>query len=701
MKRVAVAVLWWVGLLLTAAPGRGHDLTLDGSWLYRVDEVRPPHDLSGEGWSAIDVPCNWYEAGVDVAGVVWFAREVTLPDPGELYAIEFEGVDYAAEVYWDGRRVGAHRGYFAPFRVALPESKQEKHVLAVRVDSPRETPAAWSLRKTLIKGVLSHHDTRPGNAWSARGQDGNTGGIWGHVTLRSAHASFIDLPMVTTTLLSEETATLSIRVGSTPSVRRARFKVLGPDGQLKAAGELRPHADQTLTGECRVTKPALWWPRDLGEPNLHTLEVYVDAGRGRLDVRRVRFGIRSVERDGAARLLINHQPVFLRGTNYIGTLYFAHFPESTLLRDFALMEAAHINAVRVHAHVTLPRFYEVADERGMLVFQDFPLQWGYDDSEAFAREAARQAREMVETLYNHASVVFWASMNEAPFSSEWMKYKYPDYDPEQNRRLDRAVFAALQQADSSRPAQPNAHPSQHAWAGWYEGHYRGFSRPTPHALITEFGAQAVPSMATLETFIPRDRMWPIEPNLTTWEYRGFQLRELREIAKVPLGGSPEELIRNTQHYQAKLIQFAVENLRRQKWQPLAGIFQFMLVEHWPSISWGVVDYRRTPKLGYAALARAYQPMLPAAVLLGSEPSLRLYVINDLARAYTGCTLSVRTSSERSPPMVLPIDIAENQVIALRDRAALPGADETLILELFDAGGTLLSRNAYEPGYFKP
>jgi beta-mannosidase len=452
--------------------------------------------------------------------------------------------------------------------------------------------------------------------------------------------------------------------------------------------------------DLKLYRPRRWWPREHGRSELYTIVITVDSGAGRVDRSTARFAIRTVRRDGIGRLLVNERPLFLRGTNYIATQYFADFPRTTLLRDFALMEAAHINAVRVHAHVTLPAFYDLADERGMLVLQDFPLQWGYDESSAFAAEAARQAHEMVAVLYNHPSIVFWSGINEAPYSSEWMKWKYPDYDPDQNRGLERAVYAALAE-DQSRPSEGNGSPAHHVWAGWYDGSYRGFARPQSHSWITEYGAQAVPSVSTLATFLRREQMWPIEKNLKVWEYHNFQLRELRDIAKVPLGSSIESLIQNTQRYQARLLQFAAENLRRQKWQPVSAVFQFMLVEHWPSMNWGMVDYLRQPKLGYSALARAYQPVLPVAVARENARTIELFVINDVARASLGCTLLVRTVPEGRLPLVLPIDLPSDDVLALKSPIARPSAAEGLVLELLDGDGALLSRNAYEAGYFEP
>ena len=80
----------------------------------------------------------------------------------------------------------------------------------------------------------------------------------------------------------------------------------------------------------------------------------------------------------------------------------------------------------------------------MLVWQDFPLQWGYDDSPEFANEAVRQAKAMLTVLHHHPSIFAWSGHNEPPWNAPWMKYKYPDYKPQQNRYLTDAVGAVWQ-----------------------------------------------------------------------------------------------------------------------------------------------------------------------------------------------------------------------------------------------------------------
>lgn len=698
-----------------ASPPSGQpSLSLAGKWRI-VDDYDPASRQLPASLRTIPIPSNWYRHGWDRDGVFWFVREVDVPSEAS-WRVEIGGCDYRCDVYWDGQLAGSHTGYFAPFAVPVA-SGRGKHVLAVRVDSPRESARNWSLDKTLIKGVLSHHDTRPGGAWSVEGQDANTGGLWGEVRLAAASAAWLDAARVTTTAASAASAALRITAQVTPlrpGPLAVQWKILGPDGRVAANGTWQtpglgvgaPAAPLQLEATATIANPQLWWPRDLGATAFYQLSLSTEvpagaAGRAgsRGDERLTRFGIRTLVRDGQDRYLINGVPVFLRGTNYIGSLYLSALDRPTVRKDLELMLRANINAVRVHAHVTSPAFYELADELGLLVWQDFPLQWGYDDSAAFAAEAARQLGEMLALLGGHPSVIHWTAQNEAPWSSEWMVYKYPLYDPDQNRRLSAALSAVLA-TDPDRPSQANSGTGEHAWQGWYSGSYKEFARPQEHAVLTEYGAQALPQLTTLSKILRPDQLWPLDKNLGAWTYHNFQKHELVTIAKVPLGSTVNSLITNTQQYQAKLLQFAAENLRRQAWTPITGIFQFMFNEHWPSMNWGVVDYLRHPKPGYEALRRAYQPVLPIAYPYRKD-SLRLHVVNDRPKPEDVVIVLTReldgkvTYRRRIEQLLGP-----SAVTMVEGEFARPTAGEALRIVITDRRrSTLLSENAYAPGFF--
>jgi beta-mannosidase len=95
------------------------------------------------------------------------------------------------------------------------------------------------LHKTLIKGVLSHHDTRPGGAWSPDGQDANTGGIWGEVRLAPAMRAWLDAPRVTTLAIGERSAELEVSAEITPlgpGPATVSWQLIAPGGAEVGAG---------------------------------------------------------------------------------------------------------------------------------------------------------------------------------------------------------------------------------------------------------------------------------------------------------------------------------------------------------------------------------------------------------------------------------------------------------------------------------
>ncbi|WP_300670130.1 glycoside hydrolase family 2 TIM barrel-domain containing protein [Desulfoluna sp.] len=697
--------------------------SLAGNWRYQSGTLAPENlyspEVSDADWPQMTLPANWYLRGLDQSGVVWFRKTVALgPPDGTLARLHFEGVDYACDVWVNGHWVGHHEGYFAPF--AFPVTKHLKegsNLIAVRVNSPHEEYGkAWSLRKRLIKGVLNHHDTRPGGAWSPRGQEKNSGGIWAPVSLRFTRELAITR-LAVTPRLTKNGATAQVAVQVSPgdaSKKEIRIEArLAPVNAPHGPGQTAEKTIQfTMTGHSatettlplEVPNAHLWWPWELGPPALYRLTVTVRKGKTLLDQRSEIFGFREITQDPVTKIWrINGKKIFLRGTNYIASQWLSEMDRQRLSFDLSLMKKAHINAIRVHAHVEPKAFYHLCDEMGLLVWQDFPLQWGYTDAPEFKREAIKQAREMVSSLYNHPSIITWCGHNEPPWDAHWMKWKYPDYTPDQNRSLDEALLQTLKEADPFRHVQKHSATGEHPWLGWYSGHWHDYATPTTLPVISEFGAQALPVRDTLEHFLPPDALWPKTADAwERWRYHNFQKKETFEIAGVAQGETLNTLIHNTQTYQAKLIQLAVESYRRQRFAPVTGIFQFMFVEGWPSMNWGVVDYLRNPKPGYDALKKAYQPLLPGIEMKkdiwppGETVSANIWIINDLPKDIQGATLIValRNGQSRLVESRRPLDIEASSAREITDisRSGLPEGDYCIDAAILAPGGKVLALN---------
>jgi beta-mannosidase len=724
----------WQATEAAAAPtalstcAAGCSIDLGGTWrflkgeLIGANQADPANRVAEAHWQDIRVPSNWYLEGFDVAGVNWYRRQIDVPSlPGKaITLLRFEGVDYFADVWLNGVYLGSHEGYFEPFSfdVSTVLRPGKRNELVARVNSPIEHPSDWSLRKRLIKGIFSHHDTRPGGAWSTRGQERNTGGIWSDVSLQVGVSVALDEPRVRARLATsgrptEAFVTLGTWTAASTTPR-----------QVEAEIEFEPHnfsgpafrARRWLNVGSGSSEHALaialpdahlWWPADLGAPDLYRVRVTLRQGEKVLDRRETVSGLREIFFDPQTQTWhVNGKRLFLRGTNYIATQWLSEMGEREYARDVALMRKANVNAVRVHSHVGDRRFYRACDEVGLLVWQDFPLQWGYVDSTEFIDEAQRQAVAMVRTLDNHPSIFAWSMHNEPPWDAWWMKYKYPDYDPNQNRALDERLEHTVRQHDDSRHVHKASTSSEHQWLGWYSGHWTDFNKPTTHSLITEFGAQALPDIESLRRILNDDQIFPdTDSKLELWAFYNFQKEETFKNAKIELGKDIHAFIANSQAYQAQLTQLAAESLRRQKYQPVGAIFQFMFVEDWPSMNWGVLDYWRRTKPGYKALARAYQPLLPSIEwsveqpAAGSTPQFGLWLVNDLPRAYADVAFSweLVCNARVLAGDTFNASVEADQAIGLRSitAPALPSGRCALGVTVRGEDAALLAENLYE------
>jgi len=605
------------------------------------------------GFKSIKVPSNWFSEGYEHSGVAWYKTSFTVnaKTPKQLYQLVFDGVDYFADVWVNGQHVGFHEGYFQSFRFDVSQYlKQGENLLVVRVNSPQENSGqSWSLHKQYIKGVLGHHDTRPGGAWSERGQEQNTGGIWQSVWLEINELHTIEQFQFTPKIHEngDSSANISVDVLSNSRNRAiVEYSLYYQDERVESYEKNISFSEgkQTLQLALPPKKRLLWSPWEHGEPHLYTVKIQIKDLQKSYAYKSQQVGFREFTVDEPNGLWrINGNNFFVRGTNYIAWQWLSEMTEERFLADLTLMKEANINAIRVHAHVLPKRFYKLADQLGMVIWQDFPLQWGYVDTPEFVNTAENQAREMVKELYNYPSIMVWSAHNEPPWDASWMKYKYPDYklEQQQNSILDEKVLAVFQANDTSRYSHKSSLTSEHPWLGWYSGKWTDYSKPTDQRWITEFGAQALPNKDVLEKIVGKENLWPTnKKQWDIWKYHNFQPTQTFKLAKIDKGRNVEGLIKNTQQYQYKLNTLAAESYRRQKMSPVNAIFQFMFVEDWPSMNWGVVDYLRNPKPGYFALKKAYQPLLPS---IEFDPinenkccniKFSLWMINDLVTSFS-------------------------------------------------------------------
>jgi beta-mannosidase len=667
---------------------------LDGMWQYapQAHQVLKPHGEIAEDTKGLppagemQIPCNWQLGGLDnFHGRVRFTREFAFDalhgDEDSVWLV-FQAVDYHAEVWLNDTYLGGHTGYFAPFEYDVTAVvRNSTNHLVVEVSDPLEEPGAvWPDHKQVIKGVLSHWDCRPGS-WSLQhGQDRNCGGIWHSVYLETRPAAYVG-HVRTATRLAPRSAPPGFAVHSHEepgppyqALVMVDAEIVAPPGAylieaVVAGSSTRQAVRVGRSGERHtlivpVPEPRLWWTWDRGEPHLETCTVRVGTAAAAPstvewhDEVALEIGLREVEvnpRTGEWKL--NKERLFIRGTNVVPTLWLGEYDAAMIARDIDLLRAAHMNAVRVCVHINRPEFYAACDRAGLLIWQDFALQWGYEETPAVMQAAVSQIRDMVRLLVNHPSIAVWSCQNESTFHNKFI--------------MDPALELAVALEDGSRYIRATSEFTEHNYPGWYYGDLRDYALLGGTPILTEFGGQALPKTADARTM--GGNQWP--PDWAQLAYHDFQYDQTFLVAGVDMGSSWEQFVANSQAYQARLLKFAIERYRQAKYVRLGGMFQFMFMDCWPSITWAVVEYDRTPKQAYHTLQQVYQPVLIgvnferehllASTDLGGHPRpLRVtpWVVNDRNAELRSCTYVVewegangRVNAGASKPFDIPAD----------------------------------------------
>jgi beta-mannosidase len=624
--------------------------------------------LNDSDWPQVKVPNNY---GLDGElqrhyRPVWYRKRFR-PEQGTYADLVFLGVDYLADVWLNGRTLGHHEGYFAPFSFDVSQMIQENNTLAVKVQDPLEkldpkVPVFLHYKK-YIKGTMNYHDSRPGGlpgitspSWTPEwGQSLTTGGITQPVILRFTGPIRIDgvfiTPKDTSGSIHVALVLTNREVNSVRSTINLRLvPPFSEEGGLQTglskltaslAAELSPGPNR-LDVEIHVPNPVLWWPwshESLGGHALYTLKAESVCDDALSDSRVERFGIRTVSLNPQPwSFSLNDRPVFIKASNYIPHQHFADVDRSFYDRDMKLLKAAYLNSVGLHAHVQCPSCYEASDDAGVLVFQDFPLQWSYDSSEitnpGFREKACMQIAEMAYHLYNHPSVVYWACHNEPP----GMFLQKKDIDPvkdDTNSVLDGLLEARLSAVDQSRPIHKAS--GLGADTHIYDGSIGGGSiyncRSHKEAgFVSEYGFWSVAHAA--KTW--GDVGWPPDKDeLIQWSGRLSFFGSTSTYVGAPRRyPDRESWIYATQLYAAFLAKYQTEMFRLRRGQPFNAIRWHFFVDWWGYAGAGLLDVNRIPKEPYYWLAMAQRPVLMAADLENTvfPPSAQLkipfYILND-------------------------------------------------------------------------
>jgi beta-mannosidase len=721
--------------------------SLGGRWKFRTDPEglgdfqEPDHTVKNwqrettffdleydDGrWSEITVPSCWHGEGYDYNGVAWYRTRFDYAADGynNVIRLHFKGVDYYADAWLNGYYLGSHEGFFQHFSFdASRWIKEGENLLVVKVENP-------NVMRLLVKGALM------GINWDANDPDVNPGGISNDVQLLASRDLYLEqlkaTPFVDLESMSAQVHCRAVVFNTTKAVKEVQlsaalspYNFAGTSYQAEVTKQFMPGRSETEIW-LEVPRPELWWPWDMGEQKLYEIRLTASEGKDVLDELSDRVGLRDLRKEeGNWVSYVNGKRIFGRGPNYLSEQLQSNMTREKYEQDVQLMKDANMNMVRVYCVVEREEFYDVCDEKGVMVYQDFPTTGRMSNTGEFLRRAVHQGRELVNQLYNHPSIVIWC-WGQQPGIKNFEK-------------LCLKLAEACEEEDPYRFVQQGSSVWQwrtakqkfdwpidyHLLAGWFHPDDRfgpflmldrdegnsGYSveelnikRKELLEFVSEYGPpEALPGMESLEKIIPEKDRWPV--NWGAYERRRLHGDILKRWIDIP--DSIEGLIEASQEYQAFHLKYHTEFYRRHKFQPCNGALFFQFKDCFPGVTAAVVDYYGRKKKAYYTLQQAFRPlhvMMEWPRIDGETPGTALtkgvFVVNDYLRDYR--ELNVRwwirdANKQLLQQQVLACNSPENSLERVGELAWTVPADGhapyRISLELADAT-SILSTNEYE------
>ncbi len=622
----------------------------------------------------------------------------------ERVELVFDGLDTYAEVLIDGEPVLQADNMFRTWRVDVGDRLDGgDHRLEVRFSSPivAAQPSRDALPYVLPAGNdRSDRPTRPftrkaayhyGWDWGPRFV---TSGIWRPVRLEGWSGTRIrDVHWVQRSL-SDEAAQLAavVKLESTRA-EQVRVRIFSPDEEFPGVSRsvrVGPGASQVEL-DFSIPSPERWWPNGLGEPHLYSVTAEVRDAR-RADLRTARLGLRTVEvitqPDSMGEsffVRVNGVPAFMRGANYVPLDHFT--PRVGDRRYRQLFQAAregHMNMLRVWGGGIYEDdlFYDLADEHGILIWQDFMFANGmYPWDDAFVGSVREEAAANVRRLRNHPSLALWCGNNE--IEDGWMNWGWQTqlgYSPADSaevwggyQRIFRSLLPeVVDSLDPGRfywPSSPSIgwgheesleRGDSHYWGVWWGGEpFEVYAEKLPR-FASEYGFQSYPALETIEAFTrPEDRRLR-SPVMDVHQKHPEGVETILDYMRRDYGEPVdfEDFVYLSQVVQAEGVRIALEAHRRAMPRTM-GTLYWQLNDTWPVASWSSLDYYGRWKALHHAARRAFRPLLLSAVVTGD--TVRVYGVSDRLEPTSGRLEIVPVDFQEGERggLGLPVTVAAN------------------------------------------
>ena len=658
----------------------------------------PGMNYSNKSFFAIqDMPagspflCSW-----------WFRAEFAAPaDLGQKNSwLHFLGINYRANVWVNGVKIGDAKdvaGTYRAFEFNVSKNLQagKTNAVALEIFAPQKD----DLGITWVD-------------WNPTPADRDMG-IWKEVFLTTSGDVSVRHPFVASKLDAEyKTAALTVSADLRNTSDHAVKGILHGDIdgiQLEqslelAAGESRKigFAPEKFT-QLKLEHPRIWWPYQMGDPNLYTAKLSFDMDGQTSDSASVTFGIREVTSEitdkGYRLFKINGRKLLIRGAAWAPDM-FLRWSSERLDADLAYVKDMGLNTIRLEGRLDHDEFFDKTDKLGILVMPGWTCCDAWERWKLWKgdqrRIAAASLTDQIGRLRNHPSVFVWLNGSDGPPPADVEKmYLGIEEDlgwPNPIISSASAERTTVTGKSGVKMTGPYEYVPPVYWLAdkKADGAYGYNTETSP--------GPAIPPRESLERFIPKDHLWPIDD---VWNYHsgGERFTTVNVFTdgltkRYGAATSLDDYERKAQAmtYDGQRAMF--EAYGRNKYTS-TGVIQWMLNNGWPSLIWHLYDYYLVPAGGYFGTKKAMEPVH----VQYSYDDNSVAVVNSTYEALKGTKVSAKIynidAAEKASRDVA-LDLPADSSIKAFDLPKVEGLSKTyfLRLQLSDAGGKQLSDNFY-------
>lgn len=413
----------------------------------------------------------------------------------------------------------------------------------------------------------------------------------------------------------------------------------------------------------KIKNPKRWWPHNLGDPYLYNIKVVVKDRGKILDSITKKIGLRTIElvteKDSIGESFyfkVNDVPVYAKGANYIPQHSFQNEVTEThyekLLNDVV---DANLNMLRVWGGGIYENdvFYDLCDEKGILVWQDFMFACAmYPGDKAFLENVQQEAIDNVKRLRHHSSIVLWCGNNEN--SEGWHRWgwqaKRSEAEKEEIWNNYLKVFDSILPKTVSQLTDTDYWESSpkygrgnlkyktegdaHDWWIWHDAYPFEHLEDNIPRFMSEFGFQSFPSYETIQYINQNDSIEISSEGFKNHQKhsRGFQIIEDYMKRDFPIPENVEDYVYMSQLLQAYGITKGIEAQRRAKPYNM-GTLYWQLNDCWPSVSWSSIDYLDNWKALHYKAKRSFENVLVSSKV--ENDTLKTWIVNDNLNSVSG------------------------------------------------------------------